>query len=479
MNIWAQNFGGTDMSTKLHLKHSQQLIINPVVHSFLEFLPLSRLEFSQKIRNEVESNPWLEVEGGDTESLQSTDDRDFNDIEERMERADESYLSTYEDERFLKHNDDKLDKNRVIELFAASQVSLTDHLMEQARSEFSEREMELAKHVIYNLNRDGYLDVEITTIADSLSSTPEEIDSIRQKIMSFDPRGIAARNLEECLLSQLDQNDGYEQMSTLIKHHLEDLARLKYQDIQKAMSISPEQLNNLIVRLRRLTPKPAARFDSGSIDYADVDLLLVKEDGNYVVHYIDEGMPKLVLSSHYDAMMEDKSDRDTKSYLKEKYRNARLFIEGIDLRKQMVVKIAQLLVDKQKDFLDFGEKWKKPLIMREIADELSLSESTVSRSVSSKYMATDSGIILLKNFFAHGIKGDYGFTHSVSTIVDKIKRMIDEEPKNKPFSDQHIAEQMENLGIHISRRTIRNYRDELNIPSSSKRKEQYLLSGSK
>ncbi|HPR90922.1 MAG TPA: hypothetical protein PLD93_05770, partial [Synergistaceae bacterium] len=152
------------MSTRLHLKHSQQLVINPVVHSFLEFLPLSRLEFSQKIRNEIDSNPWLEMEGGEFESQQKSD-KDFNEIEQRLERADESFLNNYEDERFLKQNDDKLDKNRVIELFAASQVSLTDYLMEQARAEFNEREIELAKNVIYNLNRDGYLDVEITTIA--------------------------------------------------------------------------------------------------------------------------------------------------------------------------------------------------------------------------------------------------------------------------------------------------------------------------
>lgn len=466
------------MSTRLHLRHSQQLVINPVVHSFLEFLPLSRLEFSQKIRNEVESNPWLEMEGAEFEAVPKAEN-EYNEIEERLQKADESYLNNYEDERFLKHNDDKLDKNRVIELFAASQVSLTDHLMEQARSEFSDREMELAKHIIYNLNRDGYLDLEITTIADSLSSSAEEIDAIRRKIMSFDPQGVAAQNLEECLLAQLSDDEAHEHLEYLIMNHLEDLARLRYQDIQKAMSIDAERLNTLISKIRRLTPKPAARFEVDSIDYAEIDLLLVKEDNNYVVHYIDEGMPKMVLSSHYDAMMADKSDKETRSYLKDKYRNAKLFIEGIDLRKQMVVKIAQLLVDKQKDFLDFGEKWKKPLIMREVAEELSLSESTVSRTVSNKYMATDMGIVPLKSFFAHGIKGDYGFTHSVSTIVDKIKRIIEEEPRKKPLSDQQIAEQLTNLGIHISRRTIRNYRDELNIPSSSKRKEQYLLSGMK
>jgi RNA polymerase sigma-54 factor len=143
----------------------------------------------------------------------------------------------------------------------------------------------------------------------------------------------------------------------------------------------------------------------------------------------------------------------------------------------MIVKIAEILVKKQKDFLDFGDKWKKPLTMKEIAQELGYNESTISRAVSSKFIATENGLISLKQFFSYGIKGEFGFMHSVETIKDKIKKIIEEEPKKRPLSDQQIAEKLAALGIKISRRTIRNYRDEMNMPSSSKRKEQYKLNG--
>jgi RNA polymerase sigma-54 factor len=168
-------------------------------------------------------------------------------------------------------------------------------------------------------------------------------------------------------------------------------------------------------------------------------------------------------------------DKKTKAFLKEKYRNAQLFIEGMDLRKTMIVKIAEILVKIQKDYLDFGTKWKKPLTMKDIARELNYNESTISRAVNSKFIASEKGLISLKSFFSYGIKGEFGFKHSVETIRDKIKKIIEEEPKNSPLSDQHIAAKLSSLGIKISRRTIRNYRDEMNIANSSKRKEEYKL----
>ncbi|HLP46230.1 MAG TPA: RNA polymerase factor sigma-54, partial [Candidatus Kapabacteria bacterium] len=189
--------------------------------------------------------------------------------------------------------------------------------------------------------------------------------------------------------------------------------------------------------------------------------------------------PRMLLSSYYEQMLDKSPDKKTRSYLKERFRNAQLFIEGMDLRKSMIVKISEILVKKQKDFLDFGEKWKKPLTMKEIAQELGYNESTISRAVSNKFIATEHGLISMKKFFSYGIKGDFGFTHSVETIKDKLKKLVDEEPKTQPLSDQQLAAKLATLGIRISRRTIRNYRDEMNISSSSKRKEQYKLNEKK
>lgn len=462
------------MATKLTLKGTQQLTINPVIHTFIGFLPLNRIEFVDKIRNEVESNPMLEIETPSTEFQK--DNKEHNALEKRMERADSSYVNRYEDEGFLKKNDDKLDKNSAIELFTASKTTLTDHLIKQAMSQFNKKEFPIAEHIIYNLSADGYLNLEIESIASSLSTTPEKIEEIRKQIHQFDPPGVGARNLKECLLAQIPLNEENEKLRILVENHLENISKSKYDNIIKNLKISHEELGVLLKNLRRLNPKPGANFEKEEIDYAQVDLLLIKENNEYKIKFVDEGIPKMLLSQYYERMLEHKAmDKKTKSYLKSNYRNAQLFIEGIDLRKSMLVKIAELLVKKQKDFLDYGEKWKKPLTMKEIANELNYNESTISRAVSNKFIASDKGLISLKSFFSYGIKGEFGFKHSVETIKDKIKRIIEEEPKEKPYSDQDVVAKLSNLGIKISRRTIRNYRDELNIPSSSKRKSQYKL----
>jgi RNA polymerase sigma-54 factor len=461
------------MSTKLNLKTGHQITINPVIHSFIGFLPLNRLEFIEKIQNEVESNPMLDIES--SSSSISRKDSDVGEIERRLERADDSFLTPYKEQGFLNKNDDKIDKNRAIELFTASTVSLSDHLMEQAMSQFDDKELDVAAHIIYNLNKDGYLDIEIVSIASAIGTTPEEIERIRETIKSFDPPGVASKSLQECLLAQVPDIPQNEKLRELIADHLDDLSKSRYEDIIKKLNINRDEINRLITQLKRLDPKPGANYEEEEVDYADVDLMLVKENNEYKIRYIEEGIPRMLLSSYYEQMLDKSPDKKTRSYLKERHRNAQLFIEGMELRKSMIVKIAEILVQRQKDFLDFGEKWKKPLTMKEIAQELGYNESTISRAVNNKFIATDKGLISLKKFFSYGIKGEFGFVHSVETIKDKIKKIIDEEPKNRPLSDQHIAAKLATLGINISRRTIRNYRDEMNIHSSSKRKEKYKL----
>ncbi|MDQ1353175.1 MAG: polymerase factor sigma-54 [Acidobacteriota bacterium] len=459
------------MATRLQLKNTHQITINPVIHSFIGFLPLSRLEFIDKIKNEVEANPMLDIEPPSAAITREPEDQ--NEIGKRLERADESYLTSYSDESFLYRNDDRIDKNKAIELFTASSVTLTDHLMEQAMSQFDEKELDIAAHIIYNLNNDGYLDIEIESIASSIGTTPAEIERIREIIKSFDPPGVASRNLQECLLAQVEDTPANEKLRQLITYHLEDLSRSKYDEIIKKLGVTREELTRLISMLKRLEPKPGANFEEHEIDYAEIDLMLFKENNEYKIKYIEEGIPRMLLSSYYEQMLDKSPDKKTRSYLKERFRNAQLFIEGMDMRKSMIVKIAEILVKKQKDFLDFGEKWKKPLTMKEIAQELGYNESTISRAVSNKFIATEHGLISMKKFFSYGIKGEFGFVHSVETIKDKLKKLVDDEPKNRPLSDQQLTGKMISLGIKISRRAIRNYRDEMGIDSSSKRKEQY------
>ncbi len=463
------------MATKLVLKPQQKLLMNPVIHTFIGFLPLSRIEFVDKIRNEIDSNPMLELEGQDPEKQEP---EATNVMEKKIERADQSLFNSYIEDGFLR-NKDKLDKNKVIELFGSSKITLSEHLIQQAKVQFTEKELELAKYIIYNLKDDGYLDFEVESVASSLNSTPEEMENIRNIIRTFDPRGVASKSLSECLLSQIEDEDENRKLIDLIKFHLGDLSKSKFSDILSQLKIDRDELNHLIKRLRRLQPKPGQDFSTKEVDYAEVDLILIKdhEKNEYQVRYVNEGIPNIILSEYYNNMTGKAKDKDTEHYLKDKLKSASLFIEGTALRKSMIEKIADYLVKAQSDFLEYGEKWKKPLTMKKVADDLGFNESTISRTVNNKFIATENGIISLKQFFSHGIKGDFGFIHSVDTVKDKLKRIIEEEPRNKPLSDQILAEKLKELGIKISRRTIRNYRDEMNILNSSERKEEYKLKG--
>ncbi len=458
------------MAIKLGVKQSANLTLNPVIHSFISFLALSRTEFSDRINNEVDSNPMLEVE--EIVPVESGE-KDVNVLQEKMEMADSSFLNSYEENGFFKRDESSIDKNRAIELFSTYKETLADHLLHQAEAVFDEKDMELASYIVYNLNECGYLEVEVESVASVLETTPERLDSIRNTIKTFDPRGTASMNLEECLLSQIDEDNFL--LKELIENHLEDLSKSRYKVIEDAMGLSHEQMADLSSQVKRLNPKPGLLYESEDIDYAEVDLMLIKENNEYKIAYIEEGMPRLKLSGYYEDMLKRTEDRESKSYLKERSRGAQLFIDGIELRTKMIVRIAEYLVKVQKDFLDFGYKWKKPLTMKEVARELGYSESTISRAVSNKFMASEKGLIKLKSFFTHGIKGEFGFTHSVETIKDKIKALIEEEPHKKPLSDQELSVRLGKLGIKISRRTIRNYRDEMKIPSSTVRRQEYSL----
>jgi len=462
------------MPVKLNVKLSHKITINSLIKSFISFLPLNRVEFVEKLQNEVESNPMLELESPEpTES--NKDESIANEIEKKLEDLDTSYVNSFEERIFFKRDKDKIDKNRAIELFASSKVTLADHLLEQAVSEFNGREFELAKNIIYNLNRDGYINIEIESIASLLNTSPEELERIRNKIMKFDPIGVASKNLRECLLVQVKDIPENEKLRSLISDCLEELSKSKYYDIMKKLMIDKEELSELILQLRRLNPKPGSNFEAEEVEYAEVDLMLIKEGDEYKIKYIEEGMPRLMLSQYYNQMLDKRVDKKTKSFLRRRYRDAKLFIKGMSLRKSLIVEIAEYLVDYQKDFLDFGTKWKKPLTMKDVAKELNYSESTISRAVNNKHIASKNGIISVKNFFSYGIKGEFGFKHSVEIIKDRINNVIQQEPKNRSFSDQNIAEKLAELGIKISRRTIRNYREEMSIPSSSIRNKKYNI----
>ena len=463
------------MSIKMQLKNTQQLTITPVMHYFIQLLTDNHLELASTLQNEVESNPMLEIE---TVEKPVREEEETNDYQKRIERADASFMTPYEDQGFFKKDPDRIDKNRAMEILTPSEVSLADHLLEQAGASFhSEEEIEIARQIIYNLDGDGYLKIEIESIAPLIKTTPAEIERVRRLITLFDPPGCASKSLTECLLAQVGEGPEDETLRRLIRDHLEDLSRSNYELIAKHLGIDSEEVLRLAGRLKRLTPHPAESFDREQVEYAEVDLMLFKENGEYHVVYLEEGLPRLTLSRYYHEMLEKAPDKHTVSYLKNRWRDAQFFIESIELRKKTILRIAEYLVKTQKDFLDFGDKWKKPLSMKDVAREVGLNESTVSRAVSNKFMTWEKGVIPLKLFFSYGLKGDFGFSHAVGTIKDKIRELISSEPAEKPLADDEITARLAMLGIRIARRTVRNYREEMKIPSSFVRKKENKIKG--
>ncbi len=467
------------MATKLQLRNAPTLTITPVMHHFIQLLTNNRLEFVESLENEVEANPMLELEQPEPVAPAEAEPPP-NEVARRLERADASFLSHYEEQGFFRRSDEGVDKNRAMEALTPSVVTFQDHLMEQARVAFNgDKQLEIARQVIYNLDRHGYLKFEIESIATLLQATPEEIEHVRRTVLQFDPPGCAARSLPECLLAQLDEDRDTPALRRLIAEHLEDLSRSRYDVIARSLGVGVDEVLALAARLRRLNPRPAESFDREEVAYAEVDLMLVKEGGEYKVLYIEEGLPRLALSEYYRQMLEKTRDKQTRSYLKSKYRDAQFFIESVELRKKTIMRIAEFLVRSQKDFLDFGEKWKKPLTMKDVAREVNLNESTVSRAVSNKFMASEKGLLSLKGFFSHGLKGDFGFSHSVPTIKEKLREIVLQEPPGQPYSDDEIARKLAALGIRIARRTVRNYREEMNIASSFIRKKEHQIKGVK
>ena len=464
------------MTIKMQLKGTQQLTITPVMHYFIQLLANNHLELLETLQNEVEANPMLEIETPE----KIVRENEANEYQKRIERADASFMTPYEDHGFLRKNPDAIDKNKALEVLTPSNVTLADYLLEQAMATFSsQNEIEIARQIIYNLDGDGYLKIEIGSIASQIQTTPEVIERVRRLITQFDPPGCASKSLPECLLAQVGAGPEDEKLRLLIQDNLEDLSRSNYESIGRRLGIGMDELLPLVSRLKRLTPRPAETFNSEEIEYAEVDLMLIKENGEYRVLYLEEGIPRLTLSQYYQEMLGKTKDKKTVSYLKSRYRDAQFFIESIELRKKTILRIAEYLVKAQKDYLDFGEKWKKPLTMKDVAREVNLNESTISRAVSNKFMTSEKGMIPLKDFFSYGLKGDFGFSHAVGTIKDKIRELVTGEVPEKPLADDEIAARLAGLGIRIARRTVRNYREEMNIPSSFVRKKENKIKGVK
>ncbi len=476
----------------IHQRLTQQQKLTPQQIQYQKLLQLNTLALEQRIKTELELNPFLE-EVTEEEMVQELREEKPEE-EERDEPKEEE---EFDIEDFM--NDDEIDEIKPSKYsgeedtrpLPRSRKTLTEKLIEQVELlELPEEEIILAKEIIYNLDRDGYLREKLEEILDYLKTfehidiSIERAEQVLKQIQKLDPVGIASRNLQECLIVQLENGDFDPYYSYLaikiLKEGFEDFSAKRYDAIQKNFNISEITLKKVIELIKKLNPKPGAgEIESEEANQITPDFIIEKVDDNYIITLNDRAMPSVTINQKYLEMLAvtkgkrklAPKEKETKNFLKEKLESAKWFIASIQQRRETLMKIMRAIFEKQYEFFENGPQYLKPMIYKDIADEIQMDISTISRVVNGKYVQSPQGIHELKYFFSEGLTTENGDKISNKHIKELIKEIIEKEPKKAPYSDDKIASMLKEKGIKIARRTVAKYREQMMIPVARMRKE--------
>ena len=471
------------ITQKLQTRLSQKLILTPSLQQAIKLLPMSTLELVDMLNQEVVENPLLEEVT--TEELQQADAQVEKpepdppaDKQDTWDDADyEYFFGEYLDEGYRPKAPREFKELPPIENTLSTATTLSDHLTWQLSLLTSDQMLrEIGTAIVGNVDDDGYLVASIEEIA-AMGDWPEsEVERVLDVVQAFDPVGVAARDLQECLLIQL-KHLGFENTPSeiIIREHIRLLQKHQVPELARAMGMGIEDLKEHIDIVRGLDPKPGMRYTSAQSHYVIPDVYITKDEDQYVAMLNDEGMPQLRISPVYRRMLYKNSQNtsETRSYVKEKFRSALWLIKSVDQRQKTIHKVATSIINFQREFLDHGIEHLRPLVLRDVANDIGMHESTVSRVVNNKYMHTPQGVFEMKYFFHSGIHSSYGESVSSVTIKRRIQKIVDNEDSQKPLSDSRIVGILQAEGLVLARRTIAKYREELRIPTSSQRKVLY------
>ncbi len=463
------------LSTRL----SQRLILTPSLQQAIKLLPLTTLELAEVLEQEVMENPLLEEV---PQEQLSAEDIAQQEAKEKQEKDDP--LSEIDVEKFFEDYLDDGDHRRTrpseipelppIENTLTEQPDLYDHLMWQLHMSVSdELILEIGDAIIQNLDEDGLLRASVEEIANMGPYPVDEVEKTLKVIQGLDPAGVAARDLNESLRLQL-RNLGLESSATdvMVRDFMKQLQSHQYAEIGRQMNLTPDEVSQHVEIIKRLDPKPGLKYSPERSNYIIPDVFVVKEGEDYKIILNDDGLPKLRISPTYRRMLDGKeqSSEETRNYVKEKLRSALWLLKSVDQRQRTIYKVAESIVRHQRGFLDQGIAHLRPLVLRDVATDIGMHESTVSRVVANKYMHTPRGVFELRFFFHSGITSHMGEAVSSVTIKDTIRKMIEAEVPQHPLSDSRIAELLAADGLPLARRTVAKYREELRIPPSNLRK---------
>jgi RNA polymerase sigma-54 factor len=513
------------LEVKLDMRLRQQLVMTPQLQQAIKILQLSLPELEAVVQNELDSNPMLEpldqsvnetaanaasegedntpaadgeplppepemgsVSDSEGEWDASTEERPTEMVateapDAAIELRDTSGLDKLEWLEYLEnssHNwqdgqapDTDDERRQTVENTLTRRTSLEDHLMEQLReSNLSETDQRVGATIIYNLNDDGYLKTPLEELAGQLETDVQRVEQVLKRVQRFDPPGVAARDLRECLYVQLQRLGMEESLAArVVQNHLDLLEKHRYPEISKALGVGLDMVGEAAKAISLLEPKPGRDYGGAEAAYIVPDVFIQKLGDDFIVTLNESAVPRLRLANYYPRLLNDSAvAAETKEYLQERLRSARWLVKSIYQRQQTIFKVANSIVKFQRAFFEHGVSHLKPLVLKDVAEDIRMHESTISRATANKYAHTPQGIFELKFFFTSGVKAAGGEDVSAETVKEKIRVMVAAEQQHDPLSDQAIADILRNGQINIARRTVAKYRQALGILPSSRRK---------
>ncbi len=474
------------LEQKLTLRMSQRLVMTPSLQQAIKLLQMSKLELVEEVQQELLENPTLEesqTEGSPSEQPETAEKEPAEDgtADDAFSEIDyESYFQDIESEYSPRGGREIPADLPTFASTLAEQLNLTDHLTWQLGMNASDERMkEIGRAVIGNLDSDGYLKATIEELQAIGGYSQEEVTQALRLIQDFDPIGVGAANLTECLCLQLKQlgEDGTA-AETIVRFHMDKVQNRRFKELAGILGLQMDDLEAEIEIIRGLDPRPGQKYNTERSMYIVPDVYIVKVDDEYQVLLNEDGLPRLRISPTYRRMVArgaaTNTPRDAKDYVRNKLRAAFRLIKSLEERQRTIFKVATSIVKFQRGFLDHGVEKMKPLVLRDVADDIGMHESTVSRVVNQKYMHTHRGVFEMRFFFHSGIASNRG-AEAVSslTVKEKIRKIVESEDSAKPLSDSAIVQTLKAEGLQIARRTVAKYREELKIPSSSQRRRAF------
>lgn len=472
--------------TRLRMLQTQRMIMTPMLQQAISLLQLSRLELIQELRQQMEQNPVLEEALEDVAEPQLSQEQDGPEAEraeaEQAEKEREDRIDEFDWESYLQDASDyrpQIPREEIERLDAEVHLtkprSLMDHLLFQLYLSTSDPELlRLGTLLIGNLDESGYLKDPLENLAATAGGELPQLEAALRLVQSLEPTGVGARDLRECLLLQLEgRPDQHPLAKELIRTHLGELEGRQWEKLAVKLGVPVRDIQEAVGYITSLEPKPGRTFGTEDPRYITPDVYIVKVDDRFVVVLNDEGLPRLRVSPYYRAILANKAGngREVREYLEGRMRSALWLIRSIEQRQRTMYKVAESLVKFQRRFLEDGITALRPLTLKEVAEDISMHESTVSRVTTNKYIHTPQGLFELKYFFHRGVPATSGDAVSSLKVKDLIHKLLTVEDSGRPLSDQKIVEILRrDHGVEIARRTVAKYRSQLKIPSSSRRK---------